>query len=114
MARHVSRSKRRRADELAPTVLYFESGARFLYSGFLGHLTRSDNPFDVILVVDECDSTEQANIWNKCKNVGRRLALITIYNEFEARTGETQNIDVDPLPLEKTSAVIQSYRYSEV
>jgi hypothetical protein len=73
-----------RVKDLCPLVVYCEA-AQF-NSGLMNQILRDDNHFDVILVIDECDSRNRSDIWDKLKNRGSRIKLITISNNYEEQT----------------------------
>ena len=71
--------------DLSPLVVYCEA-SQFKNSNLMNQILQDDNHFDVILVVDECDSRNRSDIWDKLKNRGSRIKLITINNDYEERT----------------------------
>ncbi len=86
-----------RTDDLSPLVIYCDSPEHFKYSNLMNELLKADNQFSCILVIDECDFENRTYIWDKLRNRGRRIKLITIYNEFDPTSGSTLPIDVQPL-----------------
>lgn len=96
------------AEDLTPLVLYSEA-AKFRDSMLMNELLKEDNGFTVILVIDECDAEARAYIWNKFKNLGPRIKLITIYNEPDESIGTTVYIDAPALAKEEIVAILQEY-----
>ena len=86
-----------RVKDLSPLVIYCEA-SQFKDSDLLNHIFRDDNHFDVILVVDECNSNDRSYIWDKLKNRGSRIKLITISNDYEE---ETADLTHEKMPLLK-------------
>lgn len=101
------------AEDLKPLVVYCDSAKQFLNSNLMNEILKDDNDFAVILVIDECNSEKRAAIWNKLKNLGSRVKLITIYNEFEDCSGSTKYFDVPLLAKEEISGIIQAYGVRE-
>ncbi len=102
-----------RDDDLRPLVIYCESASRFRDSTLINEVLRDDNHFSMIAVIDECDSTDRTYIWNRLADRGRRIKLVTIYNEFEDDSGRTIHLDVPLLDDAHISAIIQSYDVPE-
>ena len=59
--------------------------------------------------MDECDSASAAALWNQVEYVGAGLRLVTIYNDFEERSGTTVTFDAKPLDDAQIEEVIASY-----
>ena len=103
-----------RVKDLSPLVIHCEA-SQFKDSDLLNHILRDDNHFDVILVVDECNSRDRSHIWDKLKNRGHRIKLITISNDYEEKT-----VDLTPdiMPLLKEEQIrkilIQEYQIPKV
>ena len=76
-----------RTDDLSPLVIYC-TASQFLQNRILmNEILKDDNPFSVILVIDECDPQNQFYIWNKLQHRGPRIKLITIYNDYDQIAG---------------------------
>ena len=103
-----------RVKDLSPLVIYCEA-SQFKDSDLLNHILRDDNHFDVILVIDECNSRDRAVIWDKLKNRGKRIKLITISNDHEEKTSD---LTLDFIPLLKEEQIqnilIQEHRIPKV
>lgn len=97
-----------RADDLAPLVVYC-TAAQFRNSVLMNELLRDDNQFAAVLVIDECDSGSRFDIWNKLIHRGARLKLVTISNDYEARSGGITYHDTPPLDNEQIRRIIQKY-----
>ena len=100
--------------DLSPLVVYCEA-SQFKNSDLINQILQDDNHFDVILVVDECDSHNRSHIWNKLKNRGPRIKLITISNDHEERTSDLTP-DVMPMLEEEQicKILIQDYQIPKV
>lgn len=97
------------AQDLSPLVIYCGSASKFRDSVLMNELLKEDNAFAVIAVVDECDEEARSYIWNKFRNVGPRIKLITIYNEPDESSGTTVYIDAPPLGKEEIVAIFKEY-----
>jgi len=97
------------AEHLKPLVLYCNA-ARFVGSALMNDLLLPDNSFNVILVIDECDRNNQADIWNRFKHAGPRIKIVTIYNELDSASGTIRYFDVPPLGSGEISGIIQGYQ----
>ncbi len=75
-----------RTGDLAPLVIYCKA-AKFSGSDLMREILRDDNPFSVILVIDECDPESRIEIWNKLQHRGPHIKLITIYNDYDPVAG---------------------------
>ena len=98
-----------RAKDLTPAIVYCAAASKFRDSYLMNQILRDDNPFAVIVVIDECDLNDRRYVWNNLATRGRRIKLVTIYNEFEDDSGTTIYMDVPPLDDAHISAIIQSY-----
>ena len=70
-----------RADDLLPLVIYVDSANKFRDSYLMTEILRGDNQFTVILVIDECDPDSRSYIWDKLKNQGPSIKIISIYKK---------------------------------
>lgn len=95
-------------EDLTPLVIYC-TAARFRNSVLMNELLRDDNQFSAILVIDECDSGSSFDIWNKLIHRGARLKLVTISNDYEARSRDIIYYDTPPLDNEQIRRIIQKY-----
>ena len=98
-----------RVEELLPFVIYCDAASKFKDSELMNELLRIDNQYYAILVIDECDFESRVYIWNKLKNVGSRIKLISIYSERENTSGSTLYFDAPLLDEEQISNIIQVY-----
>lgn len=103
-----------RVKDLSPLVIHCEA-SQFKDSDLLNYILRADNHFEVILVVDECNSLNRAVIWDKLKNRGSRIKLITISNDHEEKTSDLAP-DFIPLLEEEQiqNILIQEHRIPKV
>ena len=95
-------------EDLTPLVIYC-TAAQFRNSVLMNELLRDDNQFSAILVIDECDSGSSFDIWNKLIHRGARLKLVTISNDYEARSRDIIYYDTPPLDNEQIRRIIQKY-----
>ncbi len=76
-----------RADDLSPLVIYC-TASQFLQNRILmNEILKDDNPFSVILVIDECDPQNRFYIWDKLQHRGPHIKLVTIYNDHDPIAG---------------------------
>ena len=97
-----------RADDLSSLVIYC-SAAQYRDSGLESQLLQDDNQFSAVLVIDECDPDSRSYIWNKLRHRGSRIKLITIYNDYEERSGGITYHVTRPLDDEQISTIIQNH-----
>ena len=98
-----------RQADLAPLVIYCDGPAKIRESDLLYTLLKDDNPFALILVVDECDGDARSTLWDKLKHAGPRVKLISIYSEFQETTGNTTYLTAPPLAEERIIEILQEY-----
>lgn len=101
-----------RSEELRPLVLYTNKPSEFLSSELMALVVREDNPFTVVLVIDECSANDRTQIWNRLKSHGTRIKAITIFNEFEDATG-VSFLDAPPLEREQIVQIIEGYNIAK-
>jgi hypothetical protein len=99
-----------RTDDLSPLVIYC-TASQFLQNRILmNEILKDDNPFSVILVIDECDPQNQFYIWNKLQHRGPRIKLITIYNDYDQIAGSgISGFETERLEDEGILTIIQEY-----
>jgi hypothetical protein len=95
-------------DDLAPLVLYTRA-INFIDSDFKYLILRDDNPFNVILVLDECNQQQRIQIWNHLANRGPRIKLITINNEPDSKDHGIDYCDIPALQHEDIKKIILTY-----
>lgn len=93
-----------RARDLAPFVLYFENPAPLEDNRILNALVEGEQEH-AILVVDECDASEQERIGNRIYGAGGRIRLVTIYNKKD----DTDAHDIPALGDAEIKKIIQGY-----
>lgn len=96
-------------DDLSASVIYLQSAKSFIDSELQNELLKEDNEFNAILVIDECNPTERALIWNRLERISNRVTLITIYNDYDDSSGNIVYFDMPRLTNEKISEIIQGY-----
>ncbi len=97
-----------KVDDLSSHVVYCIA-AQFRDSILMNEILRDDNGFSAILIIDECNQDSRSYIWNKLKHRGSRIKLITIYNDYEEKSGDINYYDAPPLDNEQISSIIQNY-----
>ena len=101
-----------RTEDLSSLVIYC-SASQFRDSVLMNELLRDDNQFSTILVIDECDLDSRSYIWNKLRHRGPRIKLITIYNDYEEKSGDITYYDTPPLEDEQIrNIIIREYQIS--
>ena len=95
-------------DDLRPAVIYFDKPSDLLERGFMNHICTGDPQIRTLLVVDECDFTNQARIWNDLKYNALGTSLITIFSEAE-RSSETIPMPAPPLEDNDLGEIIKGY-----
>jgi hypothetical protein len=98
-----------RQDDLAPLVIYCDGPSKIRDSVLLDALLREDNPFSLILVVDECDADTRSMLWDKLKHAGPRVKLVSIYSDFDDTTGNITCVTAPPLDDDKIIEILQEY-----
>lgn len=93
---------------LEPLIVYVENPKNFKDSYLMTEIIRDDT-LHVILIIDECSLDNRLYIWEKLKNLGPRIKLVTIYNEYVRTHGTTKQIEVPNLENEDISKIIQLY-----
>ena len=98
-----------RAEDLQPFVVYCNTASKFRDSDLMNEILRDDNRFNLIIVIDECDPDSRSYIWDKLKYRGSRIKLISIYNEYDATSGDIKYLETPLLEDEQISNIIQGY-----
>ncbi len=98
-----------RTEDLQPLVIYCDNASKFRDSDLMNEILKDNNQFTMILVIDECDPDSRSYIWDKLKNLGPRIKLISIYNDYDETSGNINYLNVPPLVDEQVSNIIQGY-----
>jgi hypothetical protein len=98
-----------RAGDLAPLVIYCDNPLQLQDGQLINEVLKAGNSFATILVVDECDPENRADIWNRLKYSGPRIKLVSLYNDEEETAGNTVYVHCPPLGEEEIKAIIQTY-----
>ncbi|MGY8771228.1 MAG: hypothetical protein ACKVH8_22675, partial [Pirellulales bacterium] len=94
---------------------YVRHAEEFQRSRLFNQLASKHNNYSVILVVDECEPKECAEIWNRLSNYADRCKVISIgHTSYELSVNEFQELECPPLEEEKIAAIIQSYTNNRV
>ena len=97
-----------RVEDLQPQVLYCRTPSAFLDNPLMSSILADDNQYSAILIIDECDPLSAGGLWNRLKNRGSRIKLITIYNDFDDNKHDIE-LDAPPLGNEELTKIIESY-----
>jgi len=95
--------------DLSPLVIYYQSPNQFIQDPLYNLLLRDDNPLSVILVIDECDFGSRVEIWNRLKNRGSKIKIISIFTEFDHAGGNTIPIEAPKLDQQQITKIIEQY-----
>ncbi len=98
-----------RIEDLESLIIYCENSRDFRNSNLMNELLKEDNHFFLVLVIDECDSDNSSNIWNKFKHQGQRIKIISIYSDFEETSGNISYFEVPSLGNDEISGIIQGH-----
>ncbi len=98
-----------RAEDLRPLVIYCDKPENFRDTELMSEILKEGNQFAAVIVVDECDPDGRSYIWNRMRDVGERIKLVTIYNEFDKTSGDIMYIDAPPLEKEPIIEIIKEY-----
>ena len=97
-----------KVEDLSTLVIYC-TAPQFRDSVLMNELLRDDNQFYAVLVIDECDPDSRSYIWNKLRHRDSKIKLITIYNDYEEKSGGIYYYDTPTLDNERISTIIQGY-----
>ena len=95
-----------KADDLRPAVVYFEKPSDLEEQGFMSYVCGADQPIEAILVVDECEFSDHASIWNRLKHNAPGIRLVTIFIE-DGRSAQT--VPAPPLENAELGEIIRGY-----
>ncbi len=99
--------------DLAPLVLYCDRASKFISGPLISNLLLDDNAFTIIVVLDECDEVQSADVWKKLKNRGPRIKLITISHDYDKMAVVEEPYEIPLLELEKVKSIIRSYTLTD-
>ena len=100
-------------EDLSPLIVYCRSAVQFQSSDLMNEICFNDN-LPAVVVVDECDPSSRFDIWYELQHYSPRIKLITIYNDYEERSGGVTYYDMPPLAREQISNImIQEYKIPE-
>ncbi len=96
-------------EDLSPHIIYSRSAAQFESSVLMNEIRFNDN-LSAIVVIDECDPSRRSRIWYDLQHCSPRIKLITIYNDYEEKSGGITYYDMPPLAHEQIRDImIQEY-----
>lgn len=95
---------------LAPLVVYVPHAEDFEKSKLFSHLLRVDNPFQAILVIDECRTKSRASIWDALKQRSNRCRLVTIDHGPDLSSDDQMRVmSCPPLAESQITEIITDY-----
>ena len=84
------------SDDLKSSVIYVGNGTTFRTSELLNELLKDDNEFTAIVVVDECDRESRAEVWNKLRNRGPMIGMVTVSEPEESAENNPEDMLREP------------------
>jgi len=100
-------------EDLSPLIIYCRSVAQFESSVLMNEF-RFNEKLSAVVVIDECDPSSRFRIWYELKPCSPRIKLITIYNDYEEKSGGITYYDMPPLAREQIGNImIQKYKIPE-
>lgn len=102
-----------REPSLSPLVIYLRSPRGFLDSQLMTEIVRGED-LHVILVIDECDWENRREIWRRLQNLGSRIKLVTIHNDYVKTRDTTRQIEAPVLDDDKIQQIIQQYGNDDI
>jgi hypothetical protein len=97
-----------RQPELAALTLYTTDPEDLDGNTLFQSLLQADNRSEIVLVVDECNSENARRLWNKLRNKGRRIKLVTI-DMYEKLDGEVLEVSMDELDDDHIKRILAGY-----
>ena len=95
-------------EEFSSLVTYSRSASQFESGRLMNEILYNDD-LSAIVVIDECDPSSWARIWNQLSHCGPRIKLITIYNDYEVQAADVTYYIAPPLTQEQIRSIIQKY-----
>jgi hypothetical protein len=96
-------------EKIRPLVVYTDNPSQLEHNNFFSYVGMPDNTTEVVLVVDECSQDVAVHYWNKLQSLGKRIRLVTIYNEASERSGTTKLIPLPPLADDQIANILKEY-----
>ncbi|TSC59599.1 MAG: hypothetical protein LiPW15_619 [Parcubacteria group bacterium LiPW_15] len=100
-------------EKIRSLVVYTDNPSQLENQGFLGQIGMADNAFEIVLVLDECSQDVAVRYWNRVQSLGKRIRLITIYNEGSERAGTTKLLPIPPLGDDQVAQILKQYGVPE-
>ncbi len=98
-----------KVDDLSPLVIYCPAD-QFLQDRFLmDQLCNDENPFSSVVVIDDCNLYNRAEILDKLSYRGARVKLVTIYNNHEEVAGDITPYVPESLGADQIRCIIATY-----
>ena len=99
-----------RTEEIAPSVLYVQHGARFSLTKLFRELLRESQKYPLVLVLDELSEREMSEIWGHLKNRCGSLKLISLdHGRDRSRDSEIELISVPSLSDQTIKLILESH-----
>lgn len=95
--------------KIAPTVVYVPTGDDFQKSRLFKELIRTDRPYAITVVIDDCEDRDRASIWSSLKGKPE-IKLITI-DHGPARSNDLamRTLHFPALPDEQVKEILTEY-----
>ncbi|MEW8059143.1 MAG: helix-turn-helix transcriptional regulator [Candidatus Thiodiazotropha endolucinida] len=95
--------------EIAPTVVYVPTGDDFQKSRLFKELIRSDRPYAITVVIDDCEDRDRASIWSSLKGKPE-IKLITIdHGPSRSNDLAMRTLHFPALPDEQVKEILTEY-----
>ncbi len=99
-----------RSEEIAPSVLYVQHGARFSLTKLFRELLRESPKYPLVLVLDELSEREMSEIWGHLKNRCGPLKLISLdHGHDRSRDSEIEFVSAPRLPDQTIKLILVSH-----
>jgi hypothetical protein len=90
-------------------TLYCSRASEFIGSDLQNLLLGGDSLYNVILVLDECNGPDAAQVWDRLYNLGPRVKLVTITHWPEQISGQTRVLRVPALDRDQIRLILKDY-----
>ena len=99
-----------RTEQIAPSVLYVQHGARFSQARLFRELLREMPKYPLVLILDELSEREMSEIWGHFRNRCGMLKLISLdHGPDRSRDSEIESISAPRLPDQTIKQILQSH-----
>ena len=98
-----------RVVDLSPLVIYCQADQFLQDKLLMDELCKDENQFSAVVVVDDCDLYNRAEILDKLSYRGARVKLVTIYNNHEEMAGDITPYVPESLEDAEIRCIIATY-----